>query len=155
MKNILCGATLIAGLTMGAAALAHHSFTMVERDRVQLVEGKVVEWQFNSPHAWLYIEAPDADGKMIRWGVEGGAPVHIIRLGVKGDTFQRGESVKIVMAPLRDGRPAGGVCFVEKSGGDIVFFNDGSCGGAQMILQKWKDNGWLEQGKHLDTHPNG
>jgi hypothetical protein len=126
---------------------------MVDRDRQQLIEGKVVEWHFNSPHAWLYIEAPDANGEMVRWGVEGGAPVFIVRQGVKGDSFRLGEHVKIVMSPLRDGRPAGGVCFVEKEDGDILMFNDGSCA-APAVLEKWKQNGWLANGKHLDAHTN-
>ena len=147
--------SLVTALCTLAAtsAFAHHSFTMVDRDRAKLIEGTVVEWHFNSPHAWLYVEAPDANGETIRWGVEGGAPVHIIRQGVKGDSFRLGERVRIVMAPLRDGRPAGGVCFVEKEGGDVLMFNDGSCA-APAVLERWKQNGWLANGKHLDEHVN-
>lgn len=141
----------LALLCSAAPAMAHHSFTMVHRDRAQLIEGVVSEWHFNSPHAWLYIEAPDANGEMIRWGVEGGAPIHIIRMGVKGDSFKPGEQVRIVMSPLRDGRPAGGVCFVEKADGQIVMFNDGSCF-APTVLKAWQDNGWLANGTHLDEH---
>jgi hypothetical protein len=145
---------LVFCLTMlctAVPATAHHSFTMVHRDRAQLIEGVVTDWHFNSPHAWLYIEAPDANGAMIRWGAEGGAPVHIIRMGVKGDSFKPGEHVRIVMSPLRDGRPAGGVCFVEKADGQIVMFNDGSCF-APTVLKAWQDNGWLANGSHLDEH---
>lgn len=146
-------ALAVLGVVATSQGFAHHSFTMVDRDRQQLIEGKVVEWHFNSPHAWLYIEAPDATGAMVRWGVEGGAPVFIVRQGVKGDSFRLGEHVKIVMSPLRDGRPAGGVCFVEKEDGDILMFNDGSCA-APAVLEKWKQNGWLANGKHLDAHNN-
>jgi hypothetical protein len=155
MKTTICKTMLAAGLCVTAVSqgLAHHSFTMVDRSRAKLLEGTVVEWHFNSPHAWLYIEAPDANGAMVRWGVEGAAPVQIIRQGVKGDTFSLGEQVRIVMSPLSDGRPAGGVCFVEKAGGEILMFNDGSCA-APAVLEKWKQNGWLENGKHLDEHPN-
>jgi len=141
----------LALLGATAPAVAHHSFTMVHRDRATLIEGVVTEWHFNSPHAWLYIEAPDASGAMIRWGVEGGAPVHIVRMGVKGDSFRPGERVRIVMSPLRDGRPAGGVCFVERENREIVMFNDGSCF-APTVLKAWQDNGWLANGKHLDQH---
>ena len=131
---------------------AHHSFSMVDQSQAKLVEGTVVDWHFNAPHVWLYIEAPDENGEMVRWGAEGGAPVHSIRMGVTGNTFQIGESVKIVMTPLRDGRPAGGVCFVEKEGGKIVMFNDGSCL-APVVLQQWQENDWLETGAHMDVHP--
>lgn len=146
---------LIAALCTSAAsaAFAHHSFTMFDRDRAQLIEGKVVEWHFNSPHVWLYIEAPDAKGELVRWGVEGAAPVRIITNGVTGASFRLGEHVRIVMSPMRDGRPAGGVCFVEKDGGEILMFNDGSCA-APALLEKWRENGWLESAVHLDEHAN-
>lgn len=147
--------TLLA-VALGATAsagLAHHSFTMVDQARAMLIEGTVVEWHFNSPHVWLYIEAPDAKGEVVRWGVEGAAPVRIVTRGVKGDSFRLGEHVKIVMSPLRDGRPAGGVCFVQKDSGDILLFNDGSCA-APAVLERWQQSGWLENGKHLDEHPN-
>ena len=140
-------------LLITTTAYAHHSFTMVHRDRAMLIEGTVTDWHFNSPHAWLYIEAPDENGDMIRWGVEGGAPVHIIRMGVKGDTFTPGEKVRIVMTPLKDGRPAGGVCFVEKESKKLIAFNDGSCM-APMVLAKWQEMGWLENGVHMDEHLN-
>jgi hypothetical protein len=155
MNKTICK-TLLAALWCGVAASAvhaHHSFTMVDRDRAQLIEGTVVEWHFNSPHVWLYIEAPDAKGELVRWGVEGAAPVRIITKGVKGDSFRLGEHVRIVMSPLRDGRPAGGVCFVEKDGGEILMFNDGSCF-APMVLEQWQQNGWLANGAHLDEHAN-
>jgi hypothetical protein len=147
--------SILAGLcaTATTMALAHHSFTMVDQSRAQLIEGKVVEWHFNSPHVWLYIEAEDAKGEMVRWGVEGAAPVRIVTRGVKGDSFRLGEHVRIVMAPLRDGRPAGGVCFVQKDGGEVLMFNDGSCA-APAVLERWKQNGWLESAVHLEEHPN-
>ena len=154
MKQLPCKSLLLAGLCaiVASTAFAHHSFTMVDRERAQLIEGAVVEWHFNSPHVWLYIEAPDANGETVRWGVEGAAPVRIVTNGVKGDSFRLGEHVRIVMSPLRDGRPAGGVCFVEKDGGEILMFNDGSCA-APAVLDQWRTNGWLANGKHLDEHP--
>jgi hypothetical protein len=154
MNTTIYKSMLAVGCSVIAAVpvFAHHSFTMVDRDRAKLIEGTVVDWHFNSPHAWLYIEAPDAHGEMVRWGVEGGAPIHIIRQGVKGDSFQLGEQVRIVMSPLRDGRPAGGVCFVEKTDGEILMFNDGSCF-APAVLHQWRENGWLENGAHLDEYP--
>lgn len=145
---------LAAGLclSMATQVLAHHSFTMFDRTRTQLIEGKVVEWHYNSPHVWLYIEAPDANGAMVRWGVEGAAPVRVITRGVRGDSFRLGEEVRIVMVPMRDGRPAGAVCFAEKTGGEVLIFNDGSCA-APAVLERWQQNGWLADGTHLDAHP--
>jgi hypothetical protein len=141
--------------TVAAIASAHHSFTMFDRTQQVLIVGTVKEWAFNSPHTWLYVEASDKNGEAAVWGFEGAAPVGAIRMGVTGTTFTPGEAVRVVTSPIKDGRPAGGVCFVlkEKSG-DIARFNDGSCA-AEAVLARWKTNGWLEGGKHLDSHPSG
>lgn len=151
MKQV--AAVMIAALGMGlmTTASAHHSFTMFDKSRTKLIEGTIAEWQYNNPHVWIYIDAPDEKGEMVRWGVEGGGPIMVIRQGVKGDSFKLGEHVKIVMTPMRDGRPAGAVCFVVKDDGQILMPNDGSCTPVP-VLKKWQDNGWLN-GKHMDEHP--
>jgi len=149
LANLL---TAAVGLGWMTAASAHHSFTMFDKTRTQLIEGTVAEWQYNSPHIWLYIDAPDAKGELVRWGVEGGAPLMVIRQGVRGDSFRLGEHVRIVMTPMRDGRPAGAVCFVVKDDGQTLMPNDGSCS-PNGVLKKWQDNGWLQNGKHGDEHP--
>ena len=146
MTAVLCAGAM-------PMASAHHSFTMFDKSRTKLIEGKVAEWQYNNPHVWLYIDAPNEKGEMVRWGVEGGGPIMVIRQGVKGDSFRLGEHVKIVMSPMRDGRPAGAVCFVVKDDGSMLMPNDGSCA-PQVVLKKWQDNGWLANGKHMDEHPN-
>jgi hypothetical protein len=141
-----------AALALAAPALAHHSFSMFDRTRQVMIEGTVAEWHFNSPHTWLYVEAPDQSGALVRWGFEGGAPVHAVRQGVNGQTFSYGETVRVVMSPLKDGRPAGGVCFVVKADGAIAQHNDGACP-ADQVLERWRANGWLESAGHLESHP--
>ena len=147
---------IAAAFASGAATMdssAHHSFTMFDRTQQTLIVGTVKEWAFNSPHTWLYVEAPDESGKMVVWGFEGAAPVGAVRMGVNGTTFARGEAVRVVISPIKDGRPAGGVCFVMKEeSNEVARFNDGSCA-AEAALTRWMSNGWLEAGKHLDTHP--
>jgi hypothetical protein len=147
-------AAVLAGAVLASSgpADAHHSFAMVERDRHMLIEGTVTAWHFNNPHTWLYVEAPDADGAMQTWGFEGGAPVHAIRQGVTGQTFSYGEHVRVIMAPLRDGRPAGGICLAVKEDGSIAQPNDGACP-ADAVLERWRANGWLENASHLEVHP--
>lgn len=142
----------VTGALAGSgAAQAHHSFAMFDHSRYMLIEGQVTEWHFNAPHSWLYVEAPDKNGEMQTWGFEGGAPVHMIRQGVNGQTFRYGERVRVVMTPLKDGRPAGGVCFVVKEDGTIAQPNDGGCA-APAVLARWRANGWLENAAHLEEH---
>src|SRR5664279_5727588 len=108
-KRNVSAAVVLLGNTIGIAgvAAAHHSFAMFDMSKQTLVEGKVINWNYNNPHSWLMIEAADETGKMQTWSFEGAAPVHATRQGVTGDTFRKGDMVRVVMSPIRDGRRAG------------------------------------------------
>jgi len=89
---------------------------------------------------------------MTTWSFEGAAIVHAARQGVNGTSYVKGEKVRVVMHPLRDGRNAGALCFVIKQDGTFTRPNDGICNSDAMYA-RWQEKGWLASGKHLDTHP--
>ena len=151
LVSITVGAIAGALLSVGPAD-AHHSFAMFDSSQHQLVEGSVTEWNYNNPHSWLHIQAPDANGEMKTWSFEGAAIVHAARQGVNGTTYKHGERVKVVMSPLRDGRPAGALCFVVKEDGTFTRPNDGVCD-SETAIANWQANGWIANGKNLDVHP--
>ncbi|WP_428099887.1 DUF6152 family protein [Candidatus Rariloculus sp.] len=142
----------ISAVLVTGRAVAHHSFAMFDLSQHMLVEGRITDWHFNNPHSWLYIEAPDENGEMQQWGFEGAARVHATRQGVNGNTFRKGELVRVIMSPIRDGRRAGAMCFVVKEDQSIAQPNDGICN-APQIIDRWESNGWLESASHLDIHP--
>jgi Family of unknown function (DUF6152) len=155
-KLMICVAiaALAAGLVATRQAAAHHSFAMFDLAQHQLVEGRVTAWNYNNPHSWLHIEAEGDDGESITWSFEGAAPVHATRQGVNGTTFRKGEHVRVVMSPIRDGRNAGAMCFVIKEDGSIARPNDGICN-SESVIETWRANGWLESTHHLEVHPSG
>jgi len=145
----------IAIVVLGASqALAHHSFAMFDLSRHRLVEGKVTDWAFNSPHSWLHIEGIDENGNVRTFSFEGAAPMHAARQGVSGATFRKGEFVRVVMSPLRDGRPAGAMCFVIEEDGSVVRPNDGICD-APAVISAWQANGWIDSTSHLEERSAG
>lgn len=144
-------AVALAVLGLSGMAAAHHSFAPFDLTKQVLIEGHVTAWQFNNPHSWLYIDALDENGVKQQWGFEGAAPVHLMRAGVNGTTFHFGDALRIVASPSRDGRHAGAICFVVREDGTFIEPNDGVCNAAATI-EKWKANGWLANGKHLDVH---
>jgi len=154
MNKLPSSATLLiaVGSLCAASAFAHHSFAQFDSSKQVLVEGTVTNWSYSSPHSWLYIDAPDASGEVKKWSFEGAAPIHATRQGVTGDTFKKGDRVRVVMSPLRDGRNAGALCFVVKADASIAQPNDGTCNAVEVI-KRWSSKGWLEGGKHLDSHP--
>ena len=88
MKLKALGLAGLAVAMYAAPALAHHSFAMFDSTQQKLIEGEVVEWNYNNPHSWLHVRAPDAKGEMTTWSFEGAAIVHAARQGVNGTTYQ-------------------------------------------------------------------
>lgn len=88
-------------------AAAHHSATMFDRDHARVVEGKVKEFQWTNPHAWLQLDAADAEGKPVEWSIELGGINSLARSGYRPGTFKPGDTVAVFLAPHVDGVPAG------------------------------------------------
>lgn len=153
MNKSTFAAVLVVGFgCVAGSASAHHSFAMFDSSQHRLVEGVVTQWNYNNPHSWLIVQAPGADGEPTTWSFEGAAIVHAARQGVNGTSYAKGEKVRIVMHPLRDGRNAGALCFVIKEDGSFTRPNDGICNSDAMYA-RWQEKGWLTSGHHLDTHP--
>lgn len=151
-KTIVTKAVLLGSAIAGAPALAHHSFAMFDLSQHVLIEGRVTDWNYNNPHSWLIVEGLDENGEQQTWSFEGAAPVHATRQGVTGNSFKKGEAVRVVASPLRDGRRAGAMCFVVKEDASIVRPNDGICNSVGVIAH-WEASGWLASTKHLESHP--
>ena len=92
-----------AVLVFGIAAYGHHSIgaTYDQQKEIKL-EGKLVQFLFRNPHAFVHIEAPDQDGTMQRWSVEWGGAAQLSAQGVSRDTFKIGDVVIITGNPGRN-----------------------------------------------------
>ena len=104
MKRMLLLALGIAGLALNAAPTeAHHSFAATYfYDRVQKIEGKLVQFLYRNPHSFMHVEAPDSKGVMQRWAVEWGAGRQLTQQGVTQVTLHTGDHVIIEGNPGRD-----------------------------------------------------
>lgn len=95
---------LLSSLVLpGAAALAHHSFAVFDRDRQITLQGVVREFQWTNPHVFIQVLVPDASGKQEEWSIEGASPNSLFRKGWTRDSFKPGDKVTLVVNPLRDG----------------------------------------------------
>jgi hypothetical protein len=92
-------------LACSVPAYSHHSFAAAyyESDSVT-IDGDVVEFVYRAPHAWLYVMAPDPQGRPQRYGAEWASPSRLERDGIAKDTFQAGDQVSITGSPGRNDR---------------------------------------------------
>jgi len=100
-------------LTAGALALtagpilAHHSFAMFDRDNQIDLEGVLQEFRFVNPHTFIYLAVKQDDGNTVTWSLEGQSPAALVRNGWSSKTLKAGDELKMRIAPLRSGAPAG------------------------------------------------
>ena len=104
MRAVLAFVLVVAA----APLLAHHSFSeyYVEQDTIE-VEGVVVEFQLQNPHAWVHIMSEDSFGRQRRYAAEWASRSRLQDDGIKRDTLREGDRVRIWASPNRnpnDGR---------------------------------------------------
>jgi hypothetical protein len=90
-------ASLVAGMLLSGAALAHHSFS-AEFDAAKPVKltGIVTKVEWTNPHVWFYINVKDdATGQVSNWGAEMGPPHLLQRQGWRREALKIGESVTV------------------------------------------------------------
>ena len=101
MKSLLFTFVLVA--IAGVPAYAHHSFAaQYSESQTMSIEGDLVEFEFRSPHAWVYVLAKDDKGQMRRFAAEWSNPNRLARQGITKDTLKIGDYVIITGSPSRN-----------------------------------------------------
>ena len=105
--------TLVAfcSLMLASPALAHHSFSMFDREKTLTLNGTVKQLEWTNPHAWLYVMV-DESGKTIEYPLEMQAIGQAVKNGWKPDSVKPGDKVSVVMHPLRSGSHGGQLLYV-------------------------------------------
>ena len=113
----------------GTSARAHHSFA-AEYDANQPItlQGQIARIDLVNPHAWLYLEVKDADGKVVRWNIEMGAPNNLIRRGVTKATLPIGERVTVDGYRAKDGSTTVNGRQIKMSDGRTLFTGSSNTG---------------------------
>ena len=82
---------------------AHHSFAATYfEDKIETVEGDLVQFLFRNPHTFVHVQGPDAGGQMQRWAIEWAAGLQLAGQGVTRETLKPGDHVVITGNPGRN-----------------------------------------------------
>jgi hypothetical protein len=118
MKNRYMSA-LAATLLAGTAA-AHHSGAMFDSNRTATLSGTITEFNWTNPHSSFKVEVPGSDGKPEVWAIEMNSPQNLMRTGWKRTTIKPGDKVKVLVRPLRDGKPGGSYMSITLADGTVL-----------------------------------
>jgi hypothetical protein len=118
----LCGATRLH---------AHHSFAMFDTTKPVTLTGKVTQFQWTNPHAYIEIDVPDGANPPKHWTVELGSTSILMQGGWKFNDVKKDQTITVVLSPLRNGQPAGLLQRITLADGRVLSNGPGPAGGAR------------------------
>ena len=87
-----------------ATASAHHSFAPVyDAKRTITVEGIVTQFRFVNPHAMMFMDVTDKEGKVVKWVVEFDGNLNLSEKGWTADSMKAKERVTVTGNPSHAG----------------------------------------------------
>ena len=93
---------ITAALLAGSAAYAHHSYgATYDVSKEIKLQGKLVQFVFRNPHAFVTVQVQDPNGAMQRWAVEWSGTTQLGAAGVNAQTLKVGDEVQITGRPSR------------------------------------------------------
>ena len=113
-----------AGILLSAAApvLAHHAFSAeFDQSKPIKMSGEITKLEWTNPHAWLFVDVKGADGKVVPWRFEMGAPNALLRAGWSRSDIKPGTAVTISGFLARAGGPVGNAFQVRLPDGRDLF----------------------------------
>ena len=109
-------ALTVAGSAAPQPAQAHHSFAMFDLSKEVTISGKVRQFQWTNPHAYIQLMAKDSQGREVEW-------MYLYARGWRPRTLRAGMDVQVTINPLRNGRPGGVVRDVKTAEGRQIGTN--------------------------------
>src|SRR5262245_15873329 len=115
-------------ITTTVPAGAHHSFAaQYDRSKQITLTGPVTKLDWINPHARIFVDAKDSNGKVVNWEIELGPPAILIRNGWTRNAIKIGETVTVSGSLAKDGSNLANASSVTLADGKRVFA--GSSGG--------------------------
>jgi hypothetical protein len=89
-------------IVAASAAYAHHSYgaTYDVKKEVKL-EGKLLQFVYRNPHAYVHMQAKDANGVEQRWAVEWAGTAQLSNAGVNKESLKVGDEIVVTARPSR------------------------------------------------------
>jgi hypothetical protein len=125
MKRIAWLALAVGLAGTSFPIFAHHSFQAeYDQSRPLTLVGKLTRVLNDNPHGWIYIDAPNAQGKIVNWALEIPAPNVLRRNGYDRSVFDTlvstGEEVTVTAYAAKDGSKHAWAGGLTRSGGRTV-----------------------------------
>ena len=111
---------VVAALLTASSALAHHSNSAFDPDKVVVLKGTVTQWLWTNPHVWIHLDVDDSKSGKTEWRIEGRPPGVLARSGWSRSSFKPGDTITVDFSPARDGTHTGLATRVTLADGTVL-----------------------------------
>lgn len=128
VRGVILAALIAAG---SPSVAAHHSFSAeFDISKPVTMKGTITGMRWSNPHAWIYIDVTDADGKVVNWAFELNAANALYRRGWRREDVLVGTLVTIDGWLARNGTPTANTGTILLPDGRRLFAGSPAADGA-------------------------
>ena len=104
-----------SALILPLEAHAHHSPAMFDFQKQLTLTGTVRLFQWTNPHSYIQLVVKPDDGPEQEWSLEMGTNVYLYNLGWRPSTVKAGDTLTVMVVPLRSGKLGAGLLVAAKT----------------------------------------
>src|SRR5579875_3261937 len=104
--RLMALAVALGSMPMAMPSYAHHSTAMYNMANPVTVTGVVKRFEWQIPHAYIYLEVTDQNGKQVEWQIEMMSLNHLKSYGWMHDTVKPGDTISCTGGAAKSGDPA-------------------------------------------------
>ena len=90
-------------LLLASIAAAHHSTAPYDLIHGTIITGEVKRFEWENPHAHIYVDITGEDAEVEHWSVEMESPSILGRLGWKRDLLKPGDQISVTGGRAKNG----------------------------------------------------
>lgn len=121
MRSRLLSSMVALGLfTAANPVFAHHSTAMYNMASPTTVTGVVKRFEWTNPHAFIYLEVTDEQGKKVEWAIEMMSLNHLKGYGWSHTTVKPGDVISCTGGAAKSGDPAMLSSLIKLADGRVI-----------------------------------
>jgi hypothetical protein len=120
MRIVLAGVAAVSALAFAAAGSAHHGTSTYDMNTEISLTGTVKEWTYSNPHSWLWLTVNRPQASPEEWSIESAPPNYLTGQGWSASTLKAGETLTILVSPLKSEPKRGILLEVKRSNGETL-----------------------------------
>jgi hypothetical protein len=107
-------------LSVSGLLMAHHGNAAYADKVTDFKNVTITKFAWANPHALIYFDAKDGNGKIVNWTCETAAPQALRLIGWTKESFAPGDLVTITMYAAKNGNPAGRLNKIVLADGTVL-----------------------------------